>query len=761
MGNKNNKQIENNSPSPSTNSSLSRRLLNNESIDQFILIWLDHNALENSLDSLRTKTLIHELNNNHCLFFNDVNLFLVEIERLRNNDKQILLIVSGKFADKIPLHNIDIIATIIIFCGNSNRYKHLKETNRKIIDICTEHETLKNSIQRELPSLKLNLFTDRKSNSLRSLIASQNTGIDDSAYYFYMLFTDFLRQIPQRKEAKDTMLDKCKICYRNNKTKLKCIELFGNTYTQDKAIDWYTEDSFVYRLVNLAFRTEDITLWYLFRYYITDLCKQLEDTHKQQNCQSVLKLYRGQTHLPKEELENLKSNKGNLISTNGFFSTSKDIDLASWFIQGATDTEDYRVALFEITVDAKNLKNSIFVDIDQYKGISGECEVLFNIGSVFEIESVNYDNNFKAWKIKMKATDEGTDSIKERIQQMKKKFQNGNINLLFGRLLLDMNQYIKAESYFQMMIDVSPSSHPDLPLFYDCLGELNMHTTNWKEAFKNYHSSYEIKKKNIHSDHRNIGVTLNGLGNYYKAIRNNNEALKCYSKVLMFKNDPYNKAITLLNMSAIYVKEKDYDKAYDLCIEARDIIQETSSNASIALIQCYSVMSSIYLAQKDYDKAEDFSTAAYELSGKTLFIDDRHRIVCIKAFANLSCQKNKKQEAIDFCFTCLSFYEQYLTYNHVNVAYLFMIIAELYEDNEIERIEFLEKALNILQENIHLHYDTTANCLKLIGQYYQKQNSLELAMGFYIKCQEIQKKIYFEDHSTLKEIQCLINTIDY
>ncbi|CAF1492787.1 unnamed protein product [Adineta steineri] len=214
-------------------------------------------------------------------------------------------------------------------------------------------------------------------------------------------------------------------------------------------------------------------------------------------------------------------------------------------------------------------------------------------------------------------------------------------------------------------------------------------------------------------------------------------------------------------MSAIYVKEKDYDKAYDLCIEARDIIQETSSNPSIALIQCYSIMSSIHLAQKDYDKAGDFSTAAYELSGKTLFIDDRHRIVCIKALANLSCQKNKKQDAIDFCFTCLSFYEQYLTYNHVNIAYLFMIIAELYEDNEIERIEFLEKALNILQENIHLHYDTTANCLKLIGQYYQKQNSLELAMGFYIKCQEIQKKIYFEDHPTLKEIQYLINTIDY
>jgi len=461
MGNSSNKQIECESSSVPNSVQSRHCILNDELIDQFTFIWLDNNALENSLDSLRTKTLLRQLNNNHCLFFNNVELFLSEIERLKTTNKKILLIVSGLFAKEVLSQTTDIISSIIIFCRNPTKYNHLMKEYSNIIDICTEHELLKNSIQRELPSLKFNLFTNQKFNSLRSLNSSENS-INNSTYFSYMLFIDFLKQMPQTKQAKDIMLNKCKDYYRKNKKELERIELFRNTYTPDSAIDWYTKDSFVYRIVNQAFRTEDILLWYLFRFYIIDLCTQLENVHTQQNYQSFLRLYRGQHRLPTNELENLKSNIGGCISTNGFFSTSKDINIAKEFILDATDTEDFKVVLFEISVDACHLKNIIFVDIDEYKGRTGESEVLFNIGSVFQVQNVHYDNDLNVWKIKMKATDEGTDSIKERIQLIKEKFQNGNINLLFGRLLLDMNQYTKAESYFRMMLNVLPKSHLDI-----------------------------------------------------------------------------------------------------------------------------------------------------------------------------------------------------------------------------------------------------------------------------------------------------------
>ncbi len=143
-----------------------------------------------------------------------------------------------------------------------------------------------------------------------------------------MLFIELLKQMPQTKQAKDIILNKCKDYYRGNKQEIELIEHFRNIYTSNKAIDWYTRESFVYRLVNRAFRTEDITLWYLFRYYIIDLCTQLEKVHQEQNIKTLLTLYRGQARMPTDELENLKSNIGCLVSTNGFFSTSTDIRLA-------------------------------------------------------------------------------------------------------------------------------------------------------------------------------------------------------------------------------------------------------------------------------------------------------------------------------------------------------------------------------------------------------------------------------------------------
>ncbi|CAF4701429.1 unnamed protein product [Rotaria sp. Silwood2] len=176
----------------------------------------------------------------------------------------------------------------------------------------------------------------------------------------------------------NTMLNRCKDFYRDNKTQIKLIEEFRNTYTSNETIDWYIKESFLYKVVNRAFRTKDITLWYLFRYYIIDLCKQLEQVHKKQNIQTNLKLYRGQPFILTDELEYLKSNIGGLFSNNGFLSTSKDFNIAKLFGQDALHTDQFNPAIFEITVDGSNLQNTIFVDIEKYNVSSGEREVLFN-----------------------------------------------------------------------------------------------------------------------------------------------------------------------------------------------------------------------------------------------------------------------------------------------------------------------------------------------------------------------------------------------
>ncbi|CAF1187939.1 unnamed protein product [Didymodactylos carnosus] len=297
-------------------------------------------------------------------------------------------------------------------------------------------------------------------------------------------------------------------------------------------------DSFVYRLINHAFRTKDIALWYLFRFYIIDLCKQLESVHsiqQQQQTDCCLKLYRGQSQMPSAELNYLKENIGSLVSTNGFLSTSKNI-VAKQFIGDASDKDEkFRAVLYEITIDCP-LKDLIFVDIVKYLDREGETEILFNINSVFKIEQVyqvsDQEGPNGVWIVQMKATGEGTTEIKEQLKLIRKKFEtcSSTNNMLFGRLLLDMGHYTKAESYFQMMLNVLPKNHKDRASIYDHIGDLHMHTTNWNEAFKCFSQAYDIKRKCCH--HRYLSETLNNIGNYYKAIGYFDRACSFYENAL-------------------------------------------------------------------------------------------------------------------------------------------------------------------------------------------------------------------------------------
>ena len=117
-----------------------------EKINQFTLIWLDEKSNENSLDSLRTKTLLRQINNDQCLFFDDANMFLNEIEKMHYESKKMLVVISGSFAKTILPKTQETISTIIIFCGNYNKYTELTSRYWNVTDICTDHETLKTCI---------------------------------------------------------------------------------------------------------------------------------------------------------------------------------------------------------------------------------------------------------------------------------------------------------------------------------------------------------------------------------------------------------------------------------------------------------------------------------------------------------------------------------------------------------------------------------------------------------------------------------------
>ncbi|CAF1466751.1 unnamed protein product [Rotaria sp. Silwood1] len=304
---------------------------------------------------------------------------------------------------------------------------------------------------------------------------------------------NILRQIPRTDQALHDIFEKCSDYYQSNTAELRKIEEFRMTYTMDKAAEWYTTDSFVYRLINKALRTEDIELLYLFRFYIVDLCSQLDQEHKKLLSTQILTLYRGQI-MSKEEFDKLQRSIGSLISPNGFFSTSRYVSVAISFIAGRCNMAEERPVLFEITADSR-LESVIFADIDTYSRMQGEREVLFSLGAVFIITEIKYDLCINVWKVYLTAIDEGSKEKSEYLKFIKKQMETDySPTILFGDLLWrNMGEFDKAEKYFKILLKSLPYDHEDIPSVYHQMGNIFFEKGELNVALDFYAQAYGLR----------------------------------------------------------------------------------------------------------------------------------------------------------------------------------------------------------------------------------------------------------------------------
>jgi hypothetical protein len=168
---------------------------------------------------------------------------------------------------------------------------------------------------------------------------------------------------------------------------------------------WYSKQSFVYRLVNKALRTEDIDVLYTFRVYITHLRAKiaLEHDELRRKCRNtkscMVRLYRG-LKMTNAEIHQMRDNNGGLISMNGFFSTSRSKEQALKFATKKSQRNDVVEVLLEIDGNI-NSDKMIFADIAHYSAFPEEQEVLFDLASIFKIVHVEFDKGRNLWTMQL------------------------------------------------------------------------------------------------------------------------------------------------------------------------------------------------------------------------------------------------------------------------------------------------------------------------------------------------------------------------
>lgn len=291
--------------------------------------------------------------------------------------------------------------------------------------------------------------------------ANKSTTSVNGQFVFSQVLIDCLLRLKSTEIDKNELIDCCQTEYQGNKTELTNLREFKENYSSNKALWWYTRESFFYKILNAALRTQNIHVIFLFRAFIADIHCQLHENQ----VDNPLHVYRSQV-MPTEEIRNLKQHINQLISVNSFFSTTTERETALFLLGSSSSRIDLERVLFEIDADPKIITTKPFADITEQSYFPSESEVLFMLGSIFRLRHINC-NDDGIWIIQMTLCSDNDHDLKQVLMHMKQQIGDGETNLrILGKVLWKMGKLNLAEKYFHRLLKEIPLNDPLLAGHY-------------------------------------------------------------------------------------------------------------------------------------------------------------------------------------------------------------------------------------------------------------------------------------------------------
>ncbi|CAF1369843.1 unnamed protein product [Adineta steineri] len=512
-----------------------------QNLEGFSLIWYDPTIGEKE-DNIMTLNQLREIND-YVVFFTTEDDCIAYIESVE--DEQMFLVTSGRCAECIlrKVHDFKSIDSVFIFCIKVEKYQYLMSSEEfsKIIGVYNKPSTLIKSIKEaiQFAEKQMEVFSFYNQHEEKS---TRDLSKESAGFLWFQMFKDMIMRLPRDATAKQQLTEYCRNYYRGNRKEIAFIDEFERDYTSDKqAIQWYTRQTFLYKLVNKAMRTEDTEQLHIFRFFIADLSLSLakEYANGQDKDKHIVRLYRG-LKMDKNEVLLLQQNRGNLISTNGFLSTTRSIKVAQEFAYKPTKRTNVYSVLYEIECKVSELGPSlIFADISQFSVYKYEEEVLFDIGATFQILSVT-EKDQGQWFVHMKAVNEGVNIAKDFIELNRKEEEETSAVLIFGKLLQDTGLYDKSLKYFQNLLS-NNSQNNDIARIYNLIGTAFFLKKDYTRALENYERSYNLKMKSSLPRIKDSARPLMNIGLVYHKRKDYNKATKLYLEALKIFDKYYGK----------------------------------------------------------------------------------------------------------------------------------------------------------------------------------------------------------------------------
>ena len=689
-------------------------------IHEYGVVWLQDDKNNITVDTSPISDIIKSLK----IYFNESEAIdFIESSR----EKKLFFITSnlnlntiiGKVSDYSQVIAIYILQTQLNSTNDQNlSCAKVHGVYHSIQDLSAD---LSKEYERQLKYSEMPMSVFQRDKNVRTV---RDLGKANARFLWFQLVIDILISIPYNDQAKDEMLFECRKHYgipcgddddetetnvvdssKSNYIKNKEQEIidFETNYKSTEALRFYTNDSFLYRLFNQAFRTENIDLLFIFRFFLADMYKHLQKLYAEQFPSALPStVFRGQI-MTNQEFDSIKNNIGLLISINTFFSTTVDRDVAGSFSSYGIGLDvDHVSVLFQIEVDvAHSTSKRPFASISAFSKFPDEQETVFSVGSMFRIEYVEDRRMIEGhWYVKLKLVEDDGD-IRELRTALERTYCDKSDLCTLGTVLRHMGDYQRAERFFLMLLEYTPEDHPNMDRIYSLLGTIARDQGNHQTSL-NYHEKalQLLKKRKFAADEEMIGRQYVDIGASHHGLGNLELAVKYYTMATEIQKSPHSLSYTYNQIGLLYQEKGDYRLAleyFQKTLHIEEQILQTNKYGPV-LATMYNNIGDTYDRLGETENALKYLHHALDirLKGTVPTHTDLAAIYC--NLGKVYQKKGELNKALEFLEKALEINTQTFGQNHESLAPTHSNIALVYLDmNDSKKaIYHAETALRIL-----------------------------------------------------------------
>lgn len=499
----------------------------------------------------------------------------------------------------------------------------------------------------------------------------------------------------------------------------------GEVPNFDNAIWWYScNEAPIFDQMNNILRLESFELLMCHRYYISDLCQMIEQSYMQNKLSQKLLVYRADklSRVDFKIIEESKELKDATISINGFISTSRDEKISLEYAAAKLKKSgDDVVIMYEITIDP-SIPCSSYADIESISFHPREREVLFNMGSTFQIDGIENDpSDAQIKRIKLTARDFNLALLDEMKAKVKQSSQ-ATLSILFVRYLIELGGDRVSKRYLNQIIDSKQlENDPNLVTVYNCLGMIYFRQALYGEALEYYRRALNTQARLQFSNNNALAEIFNNIGQTHLGLR-------------------------------------QLEEAQENLQEGIRIQKREPKHAQQNLASLYCNMGQVAYARYDYDTAETNYQLSYDLYNRTTKISHdalEKRLLkadlCI-AFGHLKSAQNPKDptDANEKFEEALQIYESTLPPSHPKVTearidivceYIrdkrFQSVIDYYDERFIQLLDDYETKQTTSQQDL-------ANLYAIIGACFAHEKQFDKAMEIWKKSAEHEQKSFLD-----------------